>query len=214
MHKVLLLVCALIFTTYASAQEEEHRYTFNIGGGPGFPVSTVSDLANIGGNFVAGGGVNTKRGLGADAEFMWHDLPPKQSVVAATGAPDGAARMYSVTGNLLFHSAETHKAGLYGIGGIGWYHRSWELTRPTLAIGTTCLPSYGWWGVVCTNGLVSTDTQIRGGSSDAFGFNLGGGLTFRLGESHTKFYTELRYHHAYTSRVSTTVLPLTFGLRF
>ena len=212
MKRTLLLVCSLVFVTYASGQD--HPYIFNIGGGPGFPVGDISSFANVGGHFVAGGGVNTKRGFGLDAEFMWHDLPPKQSIINLTGAPDGAARMYSVTGNILVHSPGAHKAGLYGIGGIGWYHRSWELTHPTLAIGTTCFPSYVWWGVVCTNGLVSANAVLASGSSDAFGFNVGLGVTYRLGESPVKFYTELRYHHAYTSGIDTQVLPLTFGIRF
>jgi hypothetical protein len=210
--RALLFVSVFFFVTYASAQD--HPYIFNIGGGPGFPVSSISDFANVGGHFVAGAGINTKRGFGLDGEFMWHDLPPKQSIINLTGAPDGAARMYSFTGNIIVHSPGEHKAGLYGIGGIGWYHRSWELTHPTLAIGTTCLPSYVWWGVVCTNGLVSTDAKLASGSSDAFGFNVGLGLTYRLGESPAKFYTELRYHRAYTSGIDTQVLPLTFGIRF
>ena len=212
MKGTLLLFCAFIFVTYASAQD--HPYIFNIGGGPGFPVSDISSFSNTGGHFVVGGGVNTHRGFGLDGEFMWHDLPPKQSIVSAAGSPNGAARLYSLTGNMLVHSPGERKAGLYGIGGIGWYHRSWELTHPTIALGTTCFPSYAWWGVVCTNGLVSANAVDAAGSSNAFGFNVGLGFTYRLGDSHAKFYTELRYHHAYTSGVSTQILPLSFGFRF
>src|SRR5690242_17438822 len=206
---VMLISCPLLF-----AQPETPRYTFNIGGGPSFPQSDVGNFANTGGNFVVGAGVNTGPALGFNAEFMWNDLPPKHEIIALTGAPDGSARMYAVTGNILLHSQEAHHAGLYGIGGIGWYHRSWELTAPTLSLGTVCLPSYAFWGVVCTNGLVSSDAILASGSSDGFGWNIGGGVTYRLGESHAKVYAEARFHYAYHSGVNTQVLPLTFGLRW
>jgi hypothetical protein len=209
------LLATLFFTSTCSfGQDEAPRYNFDIGGGFGLPQSSVSNFANTGGNFVVGGGPNFGPAVGANVEFMWQDLPPKDEIVALTGAPDGAARMYSVTGNLMLHSPERHKAGLYGIGGIGWYHRSWELTRPSIAIGTTCLPSYAWWGVVCGNGLVESTAVLSSGSSDGFGWNIGAGLTYRLGESHAKLYTEARFHYAYHEGINTKVLPIVFGLRW
>jgi hypothetical protein len=168
----------VILLAWASGQD--HSYIFNIGGGPGFPVGDISNFANVGGNFVPGGGAHLFPRLGFDGEFMWHGLPPKDSIVALTGAPRGTARMYSVTGNLLFHSSSENKLGFYGIGGVGWYHRSWELTAPTLAIGIACLPSYVWWGVVCSNGLVSSNVTLRSGSTDGFGYNARAGITFRV----------------------------------
>jgi opacity protein-like surface antigen len=195
------------------AQEEAPRFDFDIGGGIGFPSSTISNYVNSGGNFVVGGGARLHSDLGFNGEFSWQDLPPKSSVIAATGAPGGSARQYSVTGNLLLHTPESHRLGGYGIGGIGWYHRSWELTAPTLTIGTVCLPSYAFWGVVCTNGLVSGTQVLRSGSGDAFGWNVGGGVTYRL-VGHLKAYAEARVHFAYYSNVNTRVIPLTFGLRW
>ena len=210
---LVLFVLTLAICIRVSAQDAP-PYIFVVGGGPGFPQGSTGNLATGGANFVAGGGVNTPHGLGLDGEFMWHDLPPKSSVIALTGAPNGSARLYSVTGNAILQSSEAHKAGLYGILGIGWYHRSWELTHPTLALGTTCLPSYAFWGVVCTNGLVSANAVINSGSQNAFGWNLGGGLTYRLGDSHVKAFTEARWHYAYFSHFNTKVIPLTFGLRW
>src|SRR5215472_694076 len=198
----------------AQEPQEAPRFNFDIGGGVGFPTSTTSNYVNSGANFVVGGGARLHSGFGVNSEFSWQDLPPKSSVIAATGAPGGSARQYSVTGNMLLHTPESHKVGGYGIGGIGWYHRSWELTAPTLAIGTTCFPSYAFWGVVCTNGLVTATQVLRSGSGNAFGWNVGGGLTYRLGETHLKVYAESRIHFAYYSGLNTRVVPLTFGLRW
>ena len=209
----VVLISALLCLP-CMAQQEAPKFNFDIGGGIGLPASTLSNYINSGGDFVVGGGVNMGQFLGFNAEYMYQDLPPKQSVIALTGAPGGSARQNSITGNVLVHSLERHKFGFYGIGGIGWYHRSWELTAPTLAIGTTCLPSYAFWGVVCTNGLVSATQVLQSGSANAFGWNFGGGLDYRLGESHFKIYAEARVHYAYYSGINSRVIPLTFGVRF
>jgi hypothetical protein len=37
---------------------------------------------------------------------------------------------------------------------------------------------------------------------------------FGLGESSANFYAEVRYHRAFTRNVETSVLPLTFGIRW
>lgn len=199
----------------AGAQAQEtSKFTFNVGGGPTWPTQSVSDLANMSGHFVIGAGANFSKMFGFNGEFMWNDLPPKSSIVALTNATDGSARLYAVTGNLIIHTPEERKFGGYVIGGTGWYHRSWDLTNPVISVGTVCLPSYVWWGVVCQNGLVQSNVTVASGSSNAIGWNIGGGATYRLGESHAKFYTELRYHVAYTEGINTDVLPLTFGIRF
>jgi len=206
---ILFFLCAVAFS-----QEEAPKYNFVIGGGFGLPQGQSSNIVNMGGTFQVGGGMNFGRMLGADVEYMFQDLPPKAAVVALTGAPDGSVHDHSVTFNLLLHSPESHHAGFYAIGGGGWYHRSWELTHPTLSIGSVCLPSYAWWGVVCTNGLVSSDAKIAGGSSDGGGWNLGAGVTYRIGESHAKIYSEARYHVSYQKLVDTRVIPVTFGIRW
>jgi hypothetical protein len=212
--KRFLLLPLWAFVLLATASGQDHPYTFNFGGGPGFPVSGISNFANAGGHIVIGGGANLTGRIGFDGEFMWHDLPPKSSIVALTGAPNGSAGLYSLTGNLLVHTSRENKLGFYGIGGIGWYHRTWELTAPTLVQGASCLPSYVWWGVVCTNGLVSSNVTLHSGSADSFGYNVGAGITFRIRESYFKAFTEVRYHHAFHQGIDTTVLPLTFGIRY
>jgi hypothetical protein len=57
--------------------------------------------------------------------------------------------------------------------------------------------------------------QVLGSVSDnAFGANGGGGLLFALGDSGVSAFVEVRYHYARTSPTSTTVVPVSFGLRF
>src|SRR3974390_2275263 len=113
---IFLAFSVTLLGASALAQEtqETPRFDFDIGGGIGFPSSTISNYVNSGANFVVGGGARLHSDLGFNGEFSWQDLPPKSSVIAATGAPGGSARQYSVTGNLLLHTPESHKFGGYG----------------------------------------------------------------------------------------------------
>jgi hypothetical protein len=62
---------------------------------------------------------------------------------------------------------------------------------------------------VPANLVLSSFTQNKGG------WNVGGGVSFRVkGDSNFKVYAEARYHYIYTTPVQTTILPVTFGLRW
>src|SRR5882672_8966330 len=95
---VLITFCFGIFLFVAHAQDVP-RWNFNVGGGIGFPQSDTADFVNDGANFVVGGGPNLTRLLGVDGEFMWHDLPVKQSVITQLGVPAASAREYALTIN-------------------------------------------------------------------------------------------------------------------
>lgn len=204
---VIMLVCASQFTH----GQEFRRVNFNVGGGVGIPVGDTSDVAGVNGNFVVGGGLNLTNAFGFNGEFMWHGLPPSDDVLRATSVTDASANLYSVTGNLIARVGAQRRLGGYVIGGGGWYHRNWQITTPTLVPGTVCGPTFGWFGVACVNGLVPADFVLADGSVDGGGWNIGGGVTFGEG---MKFYTEVRYHHAYFSNFDTEVLPVTFGIRW
>ncbi len=203
-----LLLIALLCGVVVSAQaQDESKLLFNIGGGIGFPQGDLGGFVNNGANFVVGAGYGFSKVVGVDAEFMWHDLPINSRTKDLLQTPGASARQYSLTFNPIVHFG--HKFGGYVIGGIGWYHRSGETTTP--GVGVVCDPYWSWW-YGCAIGSVNFVTGST--SANAFGENIGGGVTFRLGESRAKFYTEFRYHHAGYSRVSTNILPLTFGLRW
>ena len=189
---------------------QDHRWNFNVGGGIGFPVGDLSNFINNGGNFVVGGGYNVNHWFSTNGEFMWHDLPVNSSTLDALQTPGASARQYSVTFDPMVRVPIWHKLGGYVIGGIGWYHRSGETTTPTA--GVICDPYWSWW-FGCTIGTINVITGST--SDDAFGENIGGGLTYRFhGEDGLKFYTEFRYHHASYHNVDTNLIPLTFGIRW
>jgi len=190
-------------------QDYHGKWNFNIGGGVGFPQGELGNFANSGGNFVVGGGLNLNRFLSTNGEFMWHDLPINSSTKEALQTPDASARQYALTFDPMVHVPLGHHLGAYVIGGIGWYHRSGETSTPGLAV--ICDPYWSWW-YGCGIGEVQIITGST--SADAFGENIGGGVTYRIGDSALKFYTEFRYHHASYHKVSTNIMPLTFGIRW
>jgi len=190
------------------------HYNFNIGSGPGFPLGPTNRFANISYNFVTGGGVNATPHVKLTAEFMFHGIPAQKKIVDQLGLSDVKGRFYALTGNLLFGGPIGHGKTAYAIGGIGWYRRTLEAKQTIFQAGTVCSPYWSWWGEECVNGIFATDVTVGSRTSSAPGFNVGGGLTYQLGDSPAHIYVEVRYHLAYTRNVHTEVLPLTMGIRF
>jgi hypothetical protein len=202
----LIVVLAAVASAHA---QDDGRFLFNVGGGVGFPQSNLGSFVNNGANIVVGGGYAFTPRFGVDAEFMWQDLPINSHTLQLLQTPGASARQYALTFNPIYHFPIGRKFGAYATGGIGWYHRSGETTTP--GVGVFCTPYWSWW-FGCTVGSVNIVTGTT--ASNAFGENIGGGLTYRLGEGRTKLYAEVRYHHASYNRVSTNILPLTFGIRW
>ena len=108
----------------------------------------------------------------------------------------------------------------YAIVGPGVYHRTVEITEYE-GSGVICDP---YW-YVC--GVYPVSSVVGSRSSWDWGFNIGGGVGFGLGED-AEFYIEMRYHYTggpeFTPPAGLTgatggsangnYLPLTFGFRF
>ena len=220
-HRPLRLLVFLGFViTAASAQSNFKRFNFDVGGGLGIGRGDVGKFVGASYHGVAGGGLNFSRMFGFNAEYMYYDLPLKDSVIQQQFLLPGATgSVQSVSLNGIVHAPFQGRWGAYGIGGIGFYHRSvWNRNEPVLA-GTTCQPAWIWWDLNCTSSggvpVLSYNQTIATNSRDAGGFNFGGGFTYKLNHlHHAKFYIEARYHRAYHSDVQTTFFPVTAGLRW
>jgi len=189
--------------------QDYNRFLINVGGGMGYPQGDLNSFVNSSGSFVAGGGYNFTRYLGVDTEYFWQDLPVNDRFKQLLKEPNVRAQQYAWTFNAIFRVPLGRKFGTYVIGGIGWYHRSGQATTP--AVGVICDPYWSWW-YGCTIG--SADIVTKSKSSSAFGENIGVGLTYRLGESQIKIYTEVRYHQASYNNVPTQLVPVVLGIRW
>jgi len=204
----------LYFVLTLPASAQEWRYNLNGVGGPVFPLSNASNFVNTSYNLVGGGGLNLRPHLKMVGEFMFAGLPVKQSIIDELGVSNVKGRLYAGTGNLMAGTSIGRGKTIYAIGGGGWYRRTLEAKQKVLQEGTVCVPGWIWWAVECVNGIFPTTETIASRTSSAPGINVGGGITFRVGESSTNIYVEVRYHCAFTKDVDTTVLPLTFGVRW
>ena len=86
-----------------------------------------------------------------------------------------------------------------------------EFTAPTVATVTAFDPFYG----VFFPAAVPANTVLGSFTQNKAGWNVGAGVSVRVkGDSNAKIFAESRYHYVYTTPVRTTVLPVTFGLRW
>lgn len=203
-------LAGLLITLPAAAQGNNH-FTFNAGAGFTEPVGKTDGRAVTGYNINVGGGVNFIPQLGVIAEFGFNDLGLSSRVLQAAGVPDGSGRIYSVTLNPIVHFNPHGRFDAYLIGGGGYYRRTVEFTRPTVATVTAFDPFYGIFFplVVPANTVLGSFTQNKGG------LNIGGGVAFRVsGDSNLKVFAEARYHYLFTTPVRTSILPVTFGFRW
>jgi opacity protein-like surface antigen len=209
--KTVIYSVAALFLALPAAAQNTNKFTFNVGGGFTEPVYDTDGRVDRGYNINVGAGVNFAPAIGVIGEFGYNGMGVTSRVLNAVGAPNGDARIYSLTLNPIVRFNPRGRFDFYAIGGGGYYRRTVEFTEPTSAIITAFDPFYGAFFPlqVPANTVLGSFTQNKGG------WNAGAGITIQLkGDSNAKFFAESRYHHIYTTPVRTTILPVTFGFRW
>ncbi len=233
MRKILTaLFVALVAAAPASAQDE-HPVGFNFGFGWAFPSGDFKRSFDSGWNGTLGVTFNMNEHLGVQAEYIYARMegPDKQILVSATpvlaattnGLIQSNHQMHVGSFNLVYKGKSSdHPFGGYGLAGAGIYHRIVQLTSPTVGYTTVCDP---YW-FACYPAAVSVDQILGDRSSNDFGIDFGGGVTFG---HEAKFYVEARYHYVWGPTVTTpgansqcvngcstnaSYWPLTFGVRW
>jgi opacity protein-like surface antigen len=202
-------VLASALALSASAQGLLEHGTFFVGGGPSFPENRLGTYTKDGYNISVGGGVKANRIVEFLGEFDFIHLGVEKSVLRALSVPQGTTRVYALTANVKLNVIPAGPLHVYVIGGGGWYRRTVEFTQPTTALVTVFDP---WWGYFA-NAVVPANQVFGSVTRDSGGFNAGGGISFAVGHG-TRIYAESRWHRAYHSPTNTTIVPVTFGLRF
>lgn len=212
---IAIFVIALAAAPAVRAQDS--RLNTNAGGGLTTPLNPTAGFAGVSGHIVVGAGYNITRHHSFVGQFMWSHLPSNRDALLPIWrftddtTIHGSSELFAVTGNYRFRlQGKTY--GAYFIGGGGFYRRTTSLSREVVPDrDTACAPAWEWWGFACESGIVSRDlTLLRKGVS-AFGANGGIGFTIRINEEGYKFYIESRYHFAPTGRISTQIIPISFG---
>jgi hypothetical protein len=235
----LLTVCFGVFIAAAPAAAQDYKpVDFNIGFGATFPTSNFKGSWDAGWNGTFGVTFNINEHLGVQGEYIYTRMngPDKTILVAqnpiAAAATNGLIQsnqqMHVGSFNLVYRSVSKDSGiGGYVLAGAGIYHRIIQLTSPTVGYTTFCDP---YW-YVCYPTVVAVDQIIGDRSSNDFGIDFGGGITFG---HEAKFYVESRYHYVWGPTITPTVpaqggstatcsggcstnasyFPLTFGVRW
>jgi hypothetical protein len=225
------VLCFLVFLglsiTTASAQSILKRLNINVGGGMGIGLNDVDAFVGRSYHGEAGIGKTLSRRFSVNAEYMYYDLPFKNSVIQRQFLKPGAGgNVQSGTLNGIVKAPLFFgRWGAYGIFGVGWYERSVSNRKEPLVEGQICQPAWRWWDLTCVPSNTGSNTlipnsppyppqAITSNSKGAGGFNAGGGVTRPFKRLHAKWYIEARYHRAYQSDGQTRFIPLTIGLRW
>lgn len=198
-------------TTGTSYYEGDRGFTAHFGAGYAPLVGPISGSLENGWNVQAGGGYMFTPYLGIVGDYHYFGLGVPDRVLNSLAVPDGSAWVHALTVGPEIRLAPDSRIDPYLIGEVGWYRRTVEFTRPSVAAVTVFDPFLGFFVPV----LVPANTVIGSRTRDGFGGNVGGGVSVRIKEGgHAKIFAEARYHHASHERRDTQLLPFTVGIRW
>ena len=224
---VLVMATVLALAPSVSSAQDDKKIHVNIGGGPTFNAGDLGDHFGNGWGPAFGITFDANPMLGFQFEYAYRHFGIKDDA-PFFGATDFDANhtTHQLDFNLVFNLAPSGSAVRpYLIGGPGAYHRAVEITK-YVGTGVICDPF--WY--VCGTYPVDQVLGSRGGWD--FGYNLGGGVGFRIAEG-SEFFVEMRYHHVTGPEIvainplppgvatastggstNGSYYPLTFGFRF
>jgi opacity protein-like surface antigen len=211
MKRGIFIVAAIVtYSGAAWAQDESwSKFTINVGVGVANPVRDTGSRLDTGYGFTAGAGMNFTSHLGLLGEFTYNSFGVNQATLQALEFPNGEMRLWAFTANPVVRLNRSGKVDFYLIGGGGVYHRVTEFSQPTVATYNVYDP---FFGIVYPVGVPANEV-LSSYSTTAGGLNIGGGITFKMGRGNAKAFVESRYHHMF-SNPATTILPVTFGIRW
>jgi hypothetical protein len=222
---VVMFSAALLALTPAVGTAQEKRFHVNFGGGPTFNLGNLGDKFGTGWGPAIGVTIDTpnnRLGFQFEYAYRWFDVTDQTDANLGQFSANHQTHQlaFNIVSNLTRSDSPVRG---YIVAGPAAYHRSVDITE-YVGTGVICDPYYYVCGVYPVDAVIGS----RGGWD--MGFNIGGGVGFRLGES-SEFYVETRYHYVWGPEiVAATPLPepgfsgsgstngqywpLTFGFRF
>ena len=192
---------------------EYKTWTYNVGAGVNLDGGTTR-------TFVRGGGVdatigiarNANKYLGLRADFMFANLPLRQSTLQLAQATGATSYALALTLDPIVNIPVTKLYGGYVLVGPGFYHRAGSLDSDTAVPGSACNPFWSWWGS-CANVSIPLNGKFVNSSQNEFGYNFGGGI-WRKTPSGVEIYAEYRFLHGAHGGTTTDIRPITIGVRW
>jgi opacity protein-like surface antigen len=132
----------------------------------------------------------------------------KREILDEFEASGGDVNVWALTTGLTWSPRLDDGFGFYVNAGIGGYRVEGQLKEPGVVCGPIC-PPWSWWCYPgCVPGTVITDST----STTKFGYNLGVGFGFEVGQG-SMIYLEAKYHRIETD-VATEMIPIVVGYRW
>jgi opacity protein-like surface antigen len=217
MRKLLTAFFVTLVAVAPAAAQDDKPVGFNFGFGWTFPQTEFKESFDAGWNGTIGATYNINEHFGVLAEYIYTRMGGPERTIRVTETPIAAVatngliesnhQMHVGSFNLVYREqSDERPIGVYVLGGAGIYHRTVQLTSPSVGYTTYCDP---YW-YVCYPAAVSVDTIIGDRSSNDFGMDFGAGVTFGR---EAKFFIESRYHYVWGPTISPTAsqLPSTTG---
>ena len=199
-----------------SRRKKVHDYknwNYNVGVGANVGSGTTKTFVK-GGGVVATAGVarNANKYLGLRADFIFANLPLRDSALELAQASGATSYALDVTLDPIINIPVTSKYGGYVLFGPGFFHRSGSLDSDTTVPGSPCNSFFVWWGT-CSNSSLPLSGKFVDSSQNQFGYNFGGGVTRKM-PSGVQIYAEYRFTHGSHNGITTDVRPITIGVRW
>lgn len=191
------------------------NWSYNVGAGANLDSGETRDWVRQGG-FAAAGGVarNANKYLGLRADFIFANLPLRDSTQQLAQATGATSRVYSFAINPIINLPVTKLYGGYVTFGPAFSHREGSLSGDTALPGSGCNGFWTWWGA-CTNSNFSipVNGNFVNSNVNQFGYDFGGGVTRKM-PSGVEIYAEYRIMHSSRNGITTDYHPITIGFRW
>jgi hypothetical protein len=188
-------------------------WSFNAGLGANLDSGTTKTYVRQGGyDATVGAARNANKYLGLRGDFLFADLPLRQSSLALAQAQSATSYLFALTVGPVINIPVTKEWGGYIVFGPGYYHRFGTLDDSTAVPGSPCNEFFKWW-LGCPNVSIPLSGDFVHSSQNHFGYDVGGGVTRKM-PSGVELYAEFRLMHGSANGTTTDVRPITVGVRW
>ncbi len=205
-------------STSSSRRKRVHDYknwVYNVGAGANLDSGPTDKWVRQGG-FSAAAGVarNANKYLGLRADFIFANLPLRDSTLNLAQATGASTHVYSLTLDPIINVPLTKEGSVYFLFGPDFMHRSGNLQSETTIPGSPCNSFWNWWGACqSSNFSLPLSGNFANSSLNQFGYNVGVGVTRKM-PSGVEFYGEARIMHGTHNGITTDYRPITIGFRW
>lgn len=194
-------------------RQQYKKWAFNVGGGANTTSGTTYTFVRGGGeDATAGVARNANQYLGLRADFIFADLPVRDSSLELAQASSATNYALALTLDPIINIPVTKLYSGYVLFGPSYIHRMGSLSDDTAVPGSACNPFWQWWGA-CANVSIPLSGSFTHSSQNDFGYNFGFGVTRKM-PSGVELYAEYRFMHGSSNGITTDFRPITIGVRW